>query len=69
MWYGPNPNAMPEFERLRALVARQRQTPTSEWPLIYLEDEDMLLVVRTWPDGSITAYTVDGSTLDDADTR
>ena len=66
MWDGPNPNALPQMEWLRAMVARQRQTPTGEWPLLYREEEDQLLVVRTWPDGSVTAYIVDGESRGDA---
>ena len=38
------------------MVRRSHQTPTREWPLIFLEDYDVLLVVREWPDGAITAY-------------
>jgi len=38
------------------MVALQRQTPTREWPLVYDEALEMLLVVREWPDGSVTAY-------------
>ena len=58
MWHGMNPNSLPELVHLRAMVALQRQTPSREWPLLYLEEHDALLVVREWPDGSITAYTV-----------
>jgi len=36
------------------MVARCHQTPTREWPLIFMGD--VLLVVREWPDGSLTAY-------------
>ena len=39
------------------MVARRHQTPTREWPLIFMDQYDELLVVREWPDGSITAYS------------
>jgi hypothetical protein len=40
------------------MAALRYQTPTKEWPLIYIEEQDALLVVREWPDGSVTAYAV-----------
>ena len=56
MWYGFDPEIRRQLDSLRQMVARQRQTPTREWPLIAIEHHDALLVVREWPDGSITAY-------------
>jgi len=38
------------------MVAMQQQEPTREWPMISNEEDRALLVVREWPDGSITAY-------------
>jgi hypothetical protein len=38
------------------MVARQWQTPTREWPLVFDHETDLLLVVREWPDGSVTCY-------------
>jgi hypothetical protein len=38
------------------MVSRQHQSPTREWPLIHIVESRALLVVREWPDGSITAY-------------
>ena len=64
MWYGVNPNSWPELVNLRAMLALRRQTPLKEWPLIYLEEYDALLVVREWPDGSITAYTMSRADLE-----
>jgi hypothetical protein len=58
VWPGFDPSVWRDLSTLRELVALQHQTPTKEWPLIYMEDQDTLLVVREWPDGSITAYTV-----------
>ena len=58
MWDGLNPNLLPEFINLRAMIALQRQTPTAEFPLIFMEEHDVMFVVRTWPDGSITCYTM-----------
>ena len=57
MWHDLNPNSWPELVSLRARLSLTRQTPTREWPLFYLEEHDALLVVREWPDGSVTAYT------------
>ena len=38
------------------MVKLRRQTPTREWPLMFIDQHDELLVVREWPDGTITAY-------------
>ena len=56
MWYGFDPEIRRQLDHLRGSVARQRQTPTREWPLITVDQHDAVLVVREWPDGSITAY-------------
>jgi len=42
-------------------VSRQHQTPTKEWPLIHVGDHGVVFVVREWPDGSVTAYTIDAT--------
>ena len=59
MWPGLDPSLVRDLAAIREMVSRQQQTPTTEWPLVYIDEHDMLLVVREWPDGSITAYTVD----------
>jgi hypothetical protein len=59
MWPGLDPSILKDLANIRDMVSRQRQTPTREWPLVYVDEHDVLLVVREWPDGSITAYTVD----------
>jgi len=56
MWNGFDPELRRELEGIRAMVARRYQTPTKEWPLIFVEEEDVLFVMREWPDGAITAY-------------
>jgi hypothetical protein len=45
-----------EFAKIRRMVALQHQTPTQEWPLVFVDEHDLLLVVRSWPDGTMTAY-------------
>jgi hypothetical protein len=56
MWSGLNPELQRQLQTVRQMVQRSHQTPTREGPLIFLEDHDALLVVREWPDGTITAY-------------
>ena len=58
MWPGFDPETKKELENIRRMVALQRQTPTREWPLIcvVVDKQAGLLVVREWPDGSVTAY-------------
>jgi hypothetical protein len=43
---------------MRQLIRLTHQTPTREWPLVVVEQSDELFVVREWPDGSVTAYTM-----------
>jgi hypothetical protein len=38
------------------MVALRYQSPTREWPVICVDDREELLVVREWPDGTLTAY-------------
>jgi hypothetical protein len=57
MWSGFDPELRRQLATIRQLIALKHQTPTREWPLIYVKQHKALLVVREWPDGSITAYT------------
>jgi hypothetical protein len=56
MWTGFDPKVWRDLETFRQMVALRNQTPKKEWPLTYLEQYQSLLVVREWPDGSVTAY-------------
>jgi hypothetical protein len=58
MWCGMDPELRRELARIREMVARSHQNPTREWPLVFVETFDALLVVREWPGGEITAYTM-----------
>jgi len=59
MWPGFDPQLDRGLAIIREMVALQRQTPTREWPLVHIPEHDALLVVREWPDGSVTAYAAD----------
>jgi hypothetical protein len=56
MWSGFDPQLRRQLESIRRMVALRYQSPTREWPLHLDEQHDELLVVREWPDGSVTAY-------------
>jgi hypothetical protein len=56
MWSGFDPELRRDFDSIRELVALRHQTPTREWPLVFVDEFDALLVVREWPDGSMTTY-------------
>ena len=56
MWYGLDPDIQRQLATIKEISRRRFQTPTREWPLVVVEDHDALLVVREWPDGSLTAY-------------
>lgn len=58
MWSGFDPELRRQLHQIREMVSLQHQTPTREWPLIFLDEEQELLVVREWPNGSVTAYTM-----------
>jgi hypothetical protein len=59
MWNGFDPSILRDLAAIREMVSRQRQTPIKEWPLVQVEEYGALLVVREWPDGSITAYAIE----------
>jgi hypothetical protein len=56
MWSGFDPEFVRQLGVIRQMVSHRYQSPSSEWPVIFLDDRDELLVVRQWPDGSLTAY-------------
>jgi len=59
MWPGFDPALVKGLAAIREMVTRQHQTPTKEWPLVHVSEHDLLLVVREWPDGSLTAYAAE----------
>ena len=58
MWPGLDPKLLRELQTIRQLVGLTHQTPVREWPLSVIPEHDVLFVVREWPDGTITAYTM-----------
>jgi hypothetical protein len=56
MWPGFDPEFVRQLGTIRQMVSLRSRSPTREWPLIFVEDRDELLVVREWPDGSVTAF-------------
>jgi hypothetical protein len=56
MWFDLDPELRRQLEHVRRMVSLQRQTPTREWPLLLVDERQVLLVIREWPDGTITAY-------------
>jgi len=56
MWPGMDPELRRQLATIRQLVSLRHRTPTREWPLVVVRKYDALLVVREWPDGSLTAY-------------
>jgi hypothetical protein len=61
MWPGMDPELRRQLATIRQLVGLRHRTPTREWPLVVVKKYDALLVVREWPDGSLTAYTMSPS--------
>ena len=58
MWSGFDADLQQQWKALREMVALQHQTPIREWPLVFVQELDSLLVIREWPNGSITSYTI-----------
>jgi hypothetical protein len=56
MWSGFDPELRRQFESIRQMVKLSHQTPTREWPVVFVNAHNALLVVREWPDGTLTAY-------------
>jgi hypothetical protein len=56
MWPGFDPELRRQLEHVREMVRLRQQSPTREWPLVFVEELDALLVVREWPGGQMTAY-------------
>jgi len=58
MWHGFDRDLLRELDNVREMVSLRHLTPTREWPLIVMQSSGELFVVREWPNGSITAYTM-----------
>jgi hypothetical protein len=56
MWSGFDPELRRQYENIRQMVKLSHQTPTREWPVVFVTERNALLVVREWPDGTLTAY-------------
>lgn len=56
MWPGFDPELRRELDHVRQMVSLTHLTPTREWPLQFVDEYDALLVVREWPNGTITSY-------------
>jgi len=56
MWSGFDPEFVRQLGAIRQLVTLRHQSPTREWPLVFVDEYDVLFVIREWPDGSVTAY-------------
>jgi hypothetical protein len=53
-----DPELSRQLEHLRETVRRRYQVPTGEWPVVFVPEFDAVLVVREWPGGVVTAYTM-----------
>jgi hypothetical protein len=58
MWPGLDPELRKALNSIRELVALRYQSPTKECQLVFVEEFEALLVIREWPGGAITAYTM-----------
>jgi hypothetical protein len=56
MWQGFDPEIKRQLTTIKELTALRYQTPSHEWPFVFVEEHDALLVIREWPNGELTAY-------------
>jgi len=56
MWQGFDPEMRRQLDSIQEMVRLRHLAPTREWPLAFDAQHDALLVVREWPNGSVTAY-------------
>ena len=57
MWDWFDPELKRQLDSIKQMVSLRHKTPTREWPLVFVDQYEELLIVREWPDGSITAYS------------
>ena len=60
MWEGFDPETERQLASIKEMTVLHSQTPTQEWSLVYIEEHKVLLMVREWPNGTLTAYTCEG---------
>jgi hypothetical protein len=59
MWFELDPEIKRQLAFVREQVARRHETPTAEWPLVVIDEHDLLLVIRERPNGDLTAFLQD----------
>jgi hypothetical protein len=64
MWGGLDPALQKQLQQIREMVKLSHESPTREWPLVFVAEFEALLVVREWAGGNITAYTMSKNTND-----
>jgi hypothetical protein len=60
-----DPELRRQLDSLKEMVRLRHQTPSKEWPLVFVEEFDALLVIREWAGGEITAYAASTRTQSD----
>jgi hypothetical protein len=69
MWYRLDPELERQLKHIRQMVKLRQETPTKEWPLVFVDEFGAMLVVREWPGGEITAYTISKDASDRKEER
>ena len=54
----PSPDAelVKQLATIKETASLPHKTPTREWPLTFAHEHELMLIVREWPDGEITAF-------------
>ena len=69
IWPSFDPQLRRDLDNIREMAARRHQTPAREWAVIFVAQYGEMLVVREWPDGSLTAYSTSEYSNDIRGTR
>jgi len=57
MWYGFDADIKRQLAAIKDMTRRRNSTPQNEWPVVFKED-NVVLVVREWPNGELTAFVM-----------
>ena len=56
MWNGFDAETRRQLAMIKDTTARRARTPVHEWPVIFVEAQNSVLVVREYGNGEVTAY-------------
>jgi hypothetical protein len=58
MWPGFDGDVQRQLAAIKEATKRRQSTPIREWPVVFVKEDNAVLVVREWPNGDLTAYVM-----------